>query len=224
MSPNPLSWRRLRCASPCLVAGGLALVAAGPIAAQDASAIRRATAGLGSALDLQETFPVSKEPAPWSLIGPETVRVLLWIAVACGAAALAWYLADILPRGLARRPRWGEDPDVEEGVSDPGAAAQADADDLAQQGRFAEAMHVLLLQSVAEMRKRPDASFADSLTSREILRRAPVSTPARSALGDIVASVERAWFGDHPAGAADYASCRTRFAALSEALRAGGHA
>jgi hypothetical protein len=195
-----------------------------PGMAQDASAIRRATAGLGSALDLQETFPVPKESARSFLVGPETIRLLLWIAVACGAAALAWYLADILPRGLARHARWGEDPDAEQAAPDPGAAAQADADDLARQGRFAEAMHVLLLQSLAEMRGRLDERFADSLTSREILRRAPVSAPARSALGDIVASVERAWFGDHPAGAADYASCRARFTALGEALRAGGRA
>jgi len=79
-------------------------------------------------------------------------------------------------------------------------------------------MHVLLLQSLSEMRKRLDLRFADSLTSREIMRRASVSKRARTALHDIVAAVERAYFGEHPAEAADYAACRTRFRTFSHAL------
>ena len=214
--------RAVRCAAASwLLAASLALAAPDPGAAQDAGAVHRALSGLGRALDLQETFPVAKEPPRWLLIGPDTVRVLLWIAVGCGVAALAWYLADILPRGFARHARWDDDPGAAPAASDAAAAAQADADDLARQGRFAEAMHVLLLQSLTEMRRRLDARFADSLTSREIVRRAPVSDATRGALADIVARAERAWFGDHPAGPDDYAACRARFADLAQALHAG---
>jgi hypothetical protein len=206
--------------------GSLALAAVS--AAQDQDAVRRALQGLGSALDLQTTFPVPKESSSssWlSYLTANIVRVLLWIAVACGLAALAWYLMDIVPKGLARQARWGElGPDGRTASSASATAAQENADDLASQGRFVEAMHVLLLQSVAEMRRRLDVPLADSLTSREILRRVPVSSAAQHALGDIIAAVERAYFGEYGAEATDYQLCRARFMTLTEALQAGGGA
>ncbi len=55
------------------------------------------------------------------------------------------------------------------------------ADELAAEGRFVEAMHVLLLQALADMRRRLDEQFADSLTSREILR--ACQAPGRGAGG-----------------------------------------
>lgn len=212
----------------CAVAGGLALVLAlvlalaAPSLAEEAREVREALASLGGALGLQDSFPGPKPLAAQPrLEAPGILRVLLWIAVACGAAALAWYLMDILPKGIARRTRWGAAAEGASAAPGSNAAAQENADDLARQGRFVEAMHLLLLQSLAEMRKRLDQRFADSLTSREILRRAPVSGPARSALGDLIEVVERAYFGDHPAGPAEYQLCRARFAALDAALRGG---
>ena len=200
----------------------VALAMIGLCAAQDGDAVRRALTGLASSLDLQTSFPVPKERASWFL-PDDGVRVLVWIAVACGVAAFAWYLMEILPKGFAREARWGDA--GQEGLSAAAgtlAAAQDNADDLASQGRFVEAMHVLLLQSVSEMRKRLDVPFADSLTSREILRRAPVSDIARGALADIIAAVERAYFGDYAVEASDYRLCRARVTALSEALGARG--
>lgn len=193
--------------------------------AQDGDMVRRALTGLASSLDLQTSFPVPKKRSRlWSwFLDADIVRVLVWVAVACGSAALAWYLMDILPKGFARQARWGDaGSEALSASSGTVAAAQDSADDLASQGRFVEAMHVLLLQSLSEMRKRLDAPFADSLTSREILRRAAVSDVARAALADIIAAVERAYFGDHAVESADYGLCRARFAALGEALGAGG--
>ena len=80
---------------------------------------------------------------------------------------------------------------------------------------------MLLLQALADMRSRLDVAIADSLTSREILRRAAVSPTAKSALQEIVGAVERAYFGDHPAGEHDYVACRDNFSAFVGALRGG---
>jgi hypothetical protein len=143
--------------------------------------------------------------------------------VICGAAALAYYVRGILPAGgLARSSAW-EDPSEPSafGQAQDSAEAQIAADDLARQGRFVEAMHVLLLQGLDEMRRRLDQRFADSLTSREIMRRAKVSSGASAALRDIVDWVERAYFGAHPAVAEDYAACRKSFVAFAEALKEG---
>ena len=195
-----------------------------PAVAQTATEVQRAANDLAKQLDLQTELPApSREPAwRWSpSLGD--IRIYLWIAVICGAAALAYYVRGILPAGgLARRSDW-DDASASSafGQTQDGAQAQATADDLARQGRFVEAIHVLLLQGLDEMRRRLDQRFADSLTSREIMRRAKVSSNARAALRDIVDWVERAYFGGHPAVAEDYAACRKSFAAFAEALKEG---
>jgi hypothetical protein len=201
----------------------LGAIAPTPASAQPAAPqIQRAASGLEGSLDLQTELPESSAPDAIS-INSDVVRVLLWIAVICGAAALAYYVRGILPAGgLARSSAW-DDPSEPSafGQTRDGVAAQITADDLARQGRFVEAMHVLLLQGLDEMRRRLDQRFADSLTSREIMRRAKVSSGARAALRDIVDWVERAYFGAHPAVADDYAACRKSFVAFAEALKEG---
>jgi hypothetical protein len=195
-----------------------------PARAQTAAEIQRATNDLARRLDLQTELPAAAlEPDRVWIGSLDGIRILLWIAVICGAAALAYYIRGILPAGgLARSSAW-DDPSEPSALGRPqaDAAAQIAADDLARQGRFVEAMHVLLLQGLDEMRKRLDLRFADSLTSREIMRRANVSPGARAALRDIIDWVERAYFGTHPAVAGDYAACRSSFVAFAEALKEG---
>jgi hypothetical protein len=198
-------------------------IAPKPATAQPAAPqIQRAASGLDKSLDLQTELPMSA-PTPVPIQIPDVVRVLVWILVICGVAFLAYFLRDILPAGgLARRSEWDDlaEPSAP-GRPQDGATAQVAADDLARQGRFVEAMHVLLLQGLDEMRKRLDLRFADSLTSREIMRRANVSPGAKTALREIIDWVERAYFGSHPAVAGDYAACRQSFVAFAEALKQG---
>jgi hypothetical protein len=85
-------------------------------------------------------------------------------------------------------------------------------------------MHVLLLHSLSEIRRQLGEQFADSLTSREILRVARLTAAARTALRDIVGAVERTYFGAYPAQQGDYAACRQDFATLQQALRGGAPA
>jgi len=59
-----------------------------------------------------------------------------------------------------------------------------------REGRFVEAMHALLLQSLADIRQQLDEQFADSLTSREILRGTKLTSHGRTSLHRIVAAVE----------------------------------
>jgi hypothetical protein len=94
----------------------------------------------------------------------------------------------------------------------------AAADELAREGRYAEAMHVLLLRGLADIRARLDEPFADSLTSREILRSTRLPERARDSLRDVVGRVEWTYFGEYPAGQEDYAACRVSFNALEQAL------
>jgi hypothetical protein len=147
--------------------------------------------------------------------------ITLWIALLCAAAVLAYVIGDILPRGgIARRSRWGMAADPTTAGPVRGAdEAQVAADQLARDGRFVEAIHTLLLQSLSDVRKRLDMRFADSLTSREIMRRAKLPGQAELALRDIVGWVERAYFGTHPTGAGDYHACRDRYETFRQALQ-----
>jgi len=198
-----------------------------PLAAQSPADIARATRDLAASLDLQTVFPTPK-PTPDldspPLLSVDVARILLWIAVFAGAGVLAYFIYDVLPVfGLKGRPRWD---DTADGAALSGGginqAARAAADELAAQGRFVEAMHVLLLQGLDEMRMRLDLRFADSLTSREIVSRANAPAAAKTALGEIIQWVELAYFGDHPADRNDYDACRRSFLALGGALGAGG--
>ncbi len=183
-----------------------------PVADAAAAAIRK--------LDLQREIPHETQVAPdsafWDFrLPPE----LLWLLGALALLLVLYVLRDMIP-GLRREDAddWA-DAAIGGAQAAPGAGASlAAADDLAGQGRFVEAMHLLLLYSLTELRRRLRVEFADSLTSREILRAARLPDAGRAALDGIVARVEASYFGDHPAEAIDYQSCRIRFVALRGVL------
>jgi len=124
---------------------------------------------------------------------------------------------------LSRTRRLTRGGDCGEGAAVSAASrmemAQVEADDLARQGNFAEAMHVLLLRSVGEMRGRLPSSISASMTSREILRRVELSSEGRAVFADIVSRVEVSYFGTHLPGAVEYTSCRESFDTLTGFLR-----
>jgi hypothetical protein len=137
-------------------------------------------------------------------------------------AGLIYAFWDELPIwSLGWGRNWSDDAEaaaeLEAGAPEAVAAA---ADDLARQGRFSEAMHALLLQSLADVRSRLDEQFADSLTSREILRSTKLPGEGREPLREIIARVERTYFGEYAAGPQDYRACRDRFAELERVLHA----
>ena len=180
---------------------------------------------------LQTDLPVdaSKEEyepeKPLSLIiSPETARILLWIALACIAfVILKTFRDNVWSSSRSRRFAHAEDEEqAPAGVAARLDKAQGEADELARLGSFAEAMHVLLLRSVSELRLRLSVSIAVSLTSREILQRLALAPAERSHFADIIASVEISYFGAHQPDEADYLRCRHSFEALSAALRREG--
>jgi hypothetical protein len=97
--------------------------------------------------------------------------------------------------------------------------AQTEADEFARGGGFAEAIHILLLQSVGEMRKRMPNPIAASLTSRELLRLLDLSPEEREVFGTLVESVEISHFGGYEPGEDEYLACRRSFDALTDLLR-----
>jgi len=145
---------------------------------------------------------------------------LLWIVIGIALLVMLYAFRDLIP---ILRSSQGNDWMSEEAFAGGGkvgspTVALGAADDLAAQGRFVEAMHILLLQGLAAIRAGLDEEFADSLTSREILRRARLPDPGRASLRDIVNRVELTYFGQYPAVLADYQACRASFTTLTQAL------
>lgn len=101
----------------------------------------------------------------------------------------------------------------------PDAAAAgallADADRLAQAGRFDEAVHLLLRRSFDDIaRARPDW-LTPASTAREIAQLRALPAPARAAFAVIAQDVERSRYALDPLGPPDWARARAAYAAFA---------
>jgi hypothetical protein len=156
-------------------------------------------------------------------------RVLLWTVIALGAAALLWALYNRIRHGewRLRLPRLttpaeltGEDewaPD-ETGVR----SWLEEADALAREGRFAEAIHHLLFRSVQDIAYRRPALVRPALTSRELAASEGIPGRARELFAGIARGVERSLFGQRPVSETDWLQAREAYSsfALPAAWRA----
>jgi len=135
-----------------------------------------------------------------------------WVALAAAVAFIVVSLgATLLDRRAlpVRAPRAG-------GAAGDEAAATSrrvliSADELAAAGRYTEAIHQLLADALATLRRRIDDDLSDALTSREILRTVALQPLQRGALHDMIARVEETWFAQRTAASDDYAAVRTSF-------------
>lgn len=128
----------------------------------------------------------------------------LLIAAIAGAVLYAlWYMfGDVAAMRFQRRKR-AEAPDVSDITGqhpDPKRAASLleEADKLAAEGRFAEAVHLLLFRSIEDLRERRTGGVPQSLTAREISTLSDLTQRTREALAPIIRIVENSFFGGRP--------------------------
>jgi hypothetical protein len=141
---------------------------------------------------------------------PTIQYVLIALGVLLALVA-AWYLlAPVIERWRMRQPAAPEEewtPD-----RDKAAALLADADRLAGEGRFEEAVHLLLQRSVADIADaRPDWLLPAS-TAREIAQFPKQPERARSAFSVIAERVERSLFALRRLDEADWSAARGAYA------------
>lgn len=210
-------WKAFRPALLAIVAISVLGVSPDSLAAQAPQDVPKIAQEAIRRLDLQTELPRGTEQPRFTLQLPAE---FLWVVIAIALGVLLYAVRDMLPILRWRQSgTWtAEDAAPGEVEARTPEAVLAAADDLAADGRFVEAMHVLLLQGLAEIRRVLDEQFADSLTSREILHSARLSDTGRASLRDIISRVEWTYFGEHPAEHADYVACRTSFNALARAL------
>jgi hypothetical protein len=213
--------RRIAAASAVLAILAMLALADSRVAAQTPQEVQQRAEQTIRRLNLQTDFPAVAELPRFKL--PSLPTAVLWVVIAVAIAILIYAFRDLIPiLRSAQSEDWASDEGGQgEGKVRTPTAALGAADQLAAEGRFVEAMHVLLLQGLAAIRVGLDEEFADSLTSREILRSARLSDTGRSSLRDIVDRVELTYFGQRPAALTDYVACRTSFNALTQALHGG---
>lgn len=151
--------------------------------------------------------------APWA-------RIFLWAAIAVAAATFAL----VIWRGLRdgrwewpyRRRRQAQPaiPDEEAWAPEAAPAREwlAEADALAAQGRYGEAIHHLLLRSVEDIARRRPRLVRPALTSRELAGASAIPTAARDLFSSIAALVERSLFGGRAVGPGEWDAARGAYA------------
>jgi hypothetical protein len=146
-------------------------------------------------------------------------RILLWSVLAIAALAILWAIYERIRTGEWRLPSWRRAALPEADLDDvwtpdasPAVEWLREADALAEQGRYAEAVHHLLFRSIEDIsRKRPSA-VRPALTSREIGAADAIPAQARDLFVGIVRLVERSLFGGRPVDSGDWTSARAAYA------------
>lgn len=95
------------------------------------------------------------------------------------------------------------------------ASLLADADALAAQGRYAEAVHILLLRSIEDMQRFRPGSVRPAATSRDLARLPVLPGEARPLFAAMASRVEVSLFGARPVDAAGYAASRADYEAFA---------
>lgn len=204
------------------MANDAAVAQAGQTAGQQLAAAHKALLGTPG---IQFDFGAPPPPAPpaWleplleflQAIGPALAYVF-WGGLIVGAALIVYFIArEFVPETWFRRPR-GKTP-VADWRPDEGAARALleDADRLAADGRYDEAIHILLFRSIDDLVSRRPGAVRPALTSRDIAGLEVLPADARTAFARLAQAVERAFFGGRPADAETFGSARRDYEAFA---------
>lgn len=138
--------------------------------------------------------------------------------------ALYYMFGDSLSlRRQEKPPKTGKAISIAPNLMPDEAAARAllgDAETLANQGRFAEAVHALLFRSIDLIQERQPTAVKRSLTAREIGQLGGLPDLIRAGLSPIIRIVERSYFGGRDVDEAAWNEARDAYRsfALKEAV------
>ncbi|MBZ9647739.1 MULTISPECIES: DUF4129 domain-containing protein [Sphingomonadaceae] len=152
-------------------------------------------------------------------------RIVLWTMIAALALLILWIVVDRVRHGVWRWPRWRRrrsaaavDAAQEDWTPDaaPARAWLEEADALAAQGDYAQAVHHLLLRSVEDMARRRPQIVRPALTSRDLARADGIPSAPRRLFTEIASAVERSLFGGRPIDADEWGRCRHAYADFAQ--------
>lgn len=143
--------------------------------------------------------------------------VIFWIAVGLVIAGILYFLfgeAIRMRLGLTRKKTEKPADDVLTDIrpdADRARSLLEEADALAREGKFAEAVHLLLFRSIEDVQERLEGGVPTSMTAREIAGLGSLPERARRALRPIIQIVEHSFFGGRDVDAAGWQSARRSY-------------
>ncbi len=158
--------------------------------------------------------------------GDWLVRGIAFALILVAVAAVAYMLIPAV-RDFVDRLRFGRDRSVAQATEEHGWQPDATgarnllqaADALAADGRFAEAVHLLLEHSVADIGNRRPGLVQPAFTARSIARLSELPEAARQAFAQICAIVERGIWAQRAISAGDWTAARAQY----ESFAFGAH-
>lgn len=147
-------------------------------------------------------------------------QILLWGVIALAAIAIVWAVVVRineggwrLPRRKRRRATAVGVEDEEEWTPDAGKTREwlREADALAAEGRYAEAIRHLLFRSIEDIEQRRPNLVRPALTSRELAAATAIPEGARTLFAGIVRPVENSLFGGRPVSQDDWQQARATY-------------
>jgi len=139
-------------------------------------------------------------------VAPLAMLVIYTLVVVAIVLVVVWIVSEVTRRRRgpkAAPPAQGDAEGAERGRPER-EALPGDATRLAAEGRFGEAIHVLLLVAIRQLAERSRVPVQASRTSRELARLLPLAGDGRKAFEELVRAVELTLFGGVPAGAEDW--------------------
>jgi hypothetical protein len=193
------------------------------VQASTAQSVARAHEALRARSDIQFEMATARPPEipPW----------MRWLAKQLGGIApyMGWILLGALVLGLAillyllfvsfwrNRPSRDAGTDTEQDLAGwrptekAARALLADAEALAAQGRYAEAVHLLLQRSLEDIQRHRPRLLRPALTSREIAGSDWMPAIVRNAFAAMAAPVERSLFGGRNLALRDWEEARAAY-------------
>jgi len=144
-------------------------------------------------------------------------RILMWTVIAIAVGIVAWALYNRAVHGewrlrLPRRVPANIELEEEWAPDDaPVRSWLEEAEALAREGRYAEAIHHLLFRSVEDIARRRPNIVRPALTSRELAASPALPARARALFAGIARLVERSLFGGRPVGEKDWVAARDSY-------------
>ena len=144
-------------------------------------------------------------------------RMVSYIGFSVVLLALIWFLfgeAIRMRLGWTRKDKTSGPPTLDLTYRPESSAARSlleSADQLAADGRFAEAVHLLLFRSIEDVQTRLDSGVPDSFTAREIASLSQLPQSMQRGLLPIIRIVERSFFGGRTVDRAGWEEARRSY-------------
>jgi hypothetical protein len=143
------------------------------------------------------------------------LKYVFWGGLIVGALLIAWFILREVVQVRFGRRRKAPAPAVWRPEPDRARALLDEADRLAREGRFDEAIHLLLFRSIDDITGRRPGLVRPALTSRDIARLEAMPSDAAGAFERIAKAVERSFFGGRPSGEDDFTRARLDYEAFA---------